>query len=225
MSLFLFGASVCLAQKNMKYELEPQVTYKKNYKSKEKSKEQIYLKNEVLWCTGKNKLASVNNSAAELIKTGQYEKGIEVLTKDLANAPLFFPFRYNLGVAHMYLENFPKALLHLEKARYIVPQYSKTYVQIGYIYFLKQKYSIAIDYYRKALRRNKKDLNILVLIGNIYLSRNQMEIAKKYYDESLRINHRYANGLLGRAKIHFHKKEYIKALTLLRSVKTDQEYD
>ena len=128
-------------------------------------------------------------------------------------------------MAYMHLEKFKKALMHFEKAQYIVPEYSKTYVQIGYIYYLKQKFSIAVDYYREALKRNKKDLGVLVLIGNIFFSRNQLEVAKKYYEESLKIDHRYANGLIGSAKIHFIKGEYIKALTLLKSVKTDQEYD
>ena len=209
----------------VEYTLDPDVTYKINESFTLKSKEKIYRKGEVLYCTGNSSIARANNEAALMIENREFEKGVLLIEKNLKNDALFFPLRYNLGVAYLYLEEFKKALVHFEKARLIVPEYSRTYLQIGFIYSIWKKENMSIDYYREAQKRNNKDLDTYILIGDIYYNRNQIDMAKKYYDASLRVNHRFPNGLLGRAKIHFIRGEYIKALFLLKSIDISGDYD
>ena len=189
------------------------------------AKEKIYLKNEALFCTGNSELARTNNEAALLIDDGKYTEAIDIIQKELPKASLFFPYRYNLGLAYMHLEKFPIAMMHFEKAQMIVPDYSRTYLQMGYIHVLWNKENTAIDYYREGMKKNKKELNTFILIGDIYYNRNQVEIADKYYTASLNINPRFPNGLLGKAKIHFKREEYYKAIVMLKGINTSGDYD
>lgn len=188
-------------------------------------KDHIYFKNDIVYCTGESSLAVENNKAAAKMESGDFAGAVEVLEKALKNSALFFPFRYNLGTCCFHLNQLKKAMLHFTKARAMVPEYAGTYLQMGAIYQRWYRDNEAIESYREALRRNKNELNTYVLIGDLFFSRNQVQLAKKYYDQSLRINHRFNNGLLGRAKIHFKEGEYYKALVVLKSVNTRDDYD
>jgi tetratricopeptide (TPR) repeat protein len=188
-------------------------------------KDTIYFKDGLAYCTGPSELAKENNRAADKMKAGEFQEAAGMLENDLKNASLFFPFRYNLGTCYLHLADLKRALLNYLKAQAVVPEYDVTYLQIGYVYERKDRDRDAIDFYRKALKKNAKELNTYVLIGDLYLRRNQVQAAKIYYDACLGINPRFPNGILGRAKIHFRQGEYRKALVLLKSVDTTGEYD
>ncbi len=187
--------------------------------------DRIYFKNEIVYCTGTSDLATANNAAAVKMEQGDFAGAAALLDKTLANASLFFPFRYNLGTCHLYLNQLRKAMLNYRKAQAVVPEYWGTYIQIGSIYQRWYRDNEAIESYREALRRKGNELNTYVLIGDLFFNRGQVQLAKKYYDQSLRINHRFNNGILGRAKIHFKEGEFYKALMTLKSIETREEYD
>ncbi|MBN2159489.1 MAG: tetratricopeptide repeat protein [Spirochaetes bacterium] len=159
------------------------------------------------------------------MENGNFTGAAGLLNGVLKNAALFFPFRYNLGICCLHMNQMKKALLHFQKAQAIVPEYSGTYLQIGSIYQFWYRDNEAIDSYREALRRNHNELNTYVLIGDLFFNRNRVQLAKKYYDQCLRINHQFNNGLLGRAKIYFREGEYYKALVMLKSIDTREDYD
>jgi len=188
-------------------------------------KDKIYFEGGFAHCTGQSEMALENNRAVEKMKAGEFQEAVPVLERALKNSSLFFPFRYNIGICYLHLSDFKKALLNFTKAQAVVPEYYGTYLQIGEVYHRINRDSEAIDYYREALKKNRKELNTYVLIGDLYLHRNQIQVAKKYYDECLNINSRFPNGLLGRAKIHFKQEEFYKALVLLKSIDTSREYD
>jgi len=185
----------------------------------------IYMKNNVLYCTGTDKAAELNNRAADLLAEEKYSEAADLLEQGLTHSALFFPFRYNLGTAYFFQNKLRRSLLNFQKAQLLVPEYSKTYLQIGFIYERWNLQSEAIEYFRKALKRNSKELDTFVLIGDIFYKRNQIEMAKKYYEASLRIYHRFPNGLLGRAKVFFKQGKYIKTIVQLKSIKPEAEYN
>ncbi len=185
----------------------------------------IYEKSGILYCTGESDLAGVNNRAADLMADGKWDEGIQVLEQGLEKVALFFPFRYNLGLAYFHVDELRKSLLNFRKAAAVVPEYPKTYLHMGNIHQRWYQDSEAIEYYRMALKRNRGELNTFILIGDLFLKRNQVELAKKYYDSSLSIDPSFPNGLLGRAKIHFIQGEYIKALNTLKAIDTRKHYD
>ncbi len=188
-------------------------------------KEYMESRNGILYLSGSSKAASVNNMAADLMVNGNYKKAKELLTGALKHDALFFPFRFNLGICYLHLNDLKMSLLNFTKAQQVFPEYSKTYIRIGYIYQRLNLEDQAISSFREALKRNRKELDTFILIGDIYFQRNQLELAKKYYEVSLTIDSRYPNGLLGLAKILFMRGKYIQSIVQLKTIKTDGEYD
>ncbi|HPS56477.1 MAG TPA: tetratricopeptide repeat protein [Spirochaetota bacterium] len=203
----------------------PDVLYHLNDRGEIIGHYSIYAKNDILFCSGDDPAGSENNRAAELMMIGEFNAASEVFEDALRHAPLFLPFRYNLGICYLYLNKLDLAMMHFTKAKQLVPEYDKIYLQIGYIYDRKNDETRALDYFSKALQLNPNELNTYILIGDIYFKRNQMNIARKYYEKALKINPVYPNGLLGLAKIHFKKEEYIKAIVLFKSINTGGDYD
>lgn len=185
----------------------------------------IYSKNDILFCTGTDPAGTANNKAAELMISGNFTEALTILEEALTHAPLFFPFRYNAGICTLYLNKLQASLIHFQKAAQLVPEYSNTYLQTGYIYGRLNKESKALEQFRMGLKKNPRELNTYILIGDIYFNRNQLSTAKKYYETAITLQNSFPNGLLGLAKIHFKNEEYIKALVLLKSIDTSENYD
>jgi len=216
--LFILGGSAGLA------DFTPG-DFKEKAEEELSPKYRIYSKNDILFCTGDDNAGRENNRAAELILEGKFKDAAEILESGIINAPLFFPFRYNLGFSYLYMNRLDESLMHFTKAKQLVPEYYKTYLQIGYIYGRWNRESDALQYFRTALKKNSRELNTYILIGDLFFNRGQLSTAKKYYDAALSINHLFPNGLLGLAKIHFKNDEYVKTIVLLKSVDTTGDYD
>ena len=203
----------------------PDIIYHLNDKAEVIGRYSIYSKDDILFCTGDDPAGTENNRAAELMQIGEFTAASKIYEAALRRAPLFLPFRYNLGICYLYLNRLDEALLHFTKAKQIMPEYDKIFLQIGYIYDRKNDETRALDNFSRALKLNPNELNTYILIGDIYFTRNQTGLARKYYEKTLKINPIYPNGLLGLAKIHFKKEEYIKAIVLFKSIDTSGDYD
>jgi len=83
----------------------------------------------------------------------------------------------------------------------------------------------AFGEFREAIRQNKRELNALVLIGDIYYANDEFSMAKKYYDASLTVDPDFPNALLGRAKLLFAQKEYLKTIEEIKKIKLSDAYD
>ncbi|HNX60122.1 MAG TPA: tetratricopeptide repeat protein, partial [Spirochaetota bacterium] len=191
----------------------------------EEPKSWIYSKNEILYCDGDTPPAIANNRAADKMAAADYEGAITDYESYLKRAPLFLPFRYNIGVCYFHVNDRARARLNLEKALNIVPEYYLTDIQLGHLASLEGSDDEAILHYRDAIRKNPKHLDAMVLVGNIYFKRHQREMASKYYEAVLAIKPRFANALLGRAKVMFEKEEYYKAYQTLGMIDMSGEYD
>jgi tetratricopeptide (TPR) repeat protein len=187
--------------------------------------ERIFSKNEILYCTGESEAALACNRAAGQLSEGKFQEAAFLLEKALRHAPLFLPFRYNLGMCYIFLNRLDLALLHFEKAAQLLPEYPPTYIQMGYIYGRWGKEDAALDHYRTALRNNPREMLALTLMGDLYFRRNQVEMASQYYGRALSIEPRYPNALLGKAKIHFSRGEYFKTMIQIKSIDLSGEYD
>ena len=196
-----------------------------NKKTEEVGKYKIYSQNDILFCTGNDPAGTANNKAAELMLSGNFSDALEILEDGLIQDPLFLPFRYNTGICNLYLNRLNIALMHFTKAAQLVPEYSKIYLQTGYIYARMNKETAALEQFRIALRKNPKELNTYILMGDIYFSRNQFSTAKKYYETTLTLQYSFPNGIIGMAKIYFKNEEYLKAMVLLKSINLSEEYD
>lgn len=191
----------------------------------ERPLQKILIRQDILYCSGDSEAARANNRAADMMLAGDYQGAVTVLEDALRHAPLFVPFRYNLGICGIHLNRLRDSLNHFKRAQAMVPEFYKIYMQTGYIYQRWNRVNNAIDEFRKAVKYNSKELNAIVSIGNIYFDRNQLESARKYYEAALAIDPFFPNGLLGSAKIHFRREEYTKTIVLLKSIDLTKEYD
>ncbi len=197
----------------------------RSFKPEPPPREELYSKNDIIYCTGELEVAKLNNTAAEMISFGEYSAAKSLLKRGLKRAPLFFPYLFNAGICSLYLGEYDQALLHMNRARAILPEFSRTYLQLGFIHQMKAKEEEAIRHFRKALEVNLYELESLILIGDIYYNRNQIMQAEKYYRASLEFDPEYPNGLIGIAKIHFYRKEYASTIIVLKGVMTEGDYD
>lgn len=187
--------------------------------------EEIYLKDHVAFCTGNLPAAVANNRGADLMIAGRYEEASKIFEDALTKAPLFYPFQYNIGICYNSMRDYPRSELHLKKALQIIPEYDATYLQLGLLSASQRDDITAIKYFQEALHHNNKELDVFILIGNVYYNRNQIEMAERYYNGALTINPRYINGKLGKAKIFYYRREFFKALLILRNIDLTADYD
>jgi tetratricopeptide (TPR) repeat protein len=197
----------------------------REYRPAPPPKEEMYSKNDVIYCTGEQEVAKLNNTAAEMISFGEYDAAKSLLERGMKRAPLFFPYLYNIGLCCLHLRDYDRALIYTNKAKNLLPEFSRTYLQLGYIQQMKARNDEAIQQFRMALRVNLYELESLILIGDIYYNRNQVGMAEKYYRASLNMDPVYPNGLIGVAKIHFYRKEYAGTIITLKGVGLEGEYD
>ncbi|HPQ54768.1 MAG TPA: tetratricopeptide repeat protein [Spirochaetota bacterium] len=188
-------------------------------------KEKMYSKNNVIYCTGTSNAAVLNNNAANMMEDGEYNSAKKLLDRGLRRAPLFFPFLYNRGSCSLYLKEYEHGLIFLKRAKNMLPEFSHTYLQMGYIHELMGDNDTAIEYFRKALKVNSRELLSFILIGDIYYNRRQVKTAEKYYKASLKIDPEYPNGLVGIAKIHFYRNEFYSCIIVIKSINMEEEYD
>lgn len=197
----------------------------REYKPVPPPKEEMYTKNDLVYCTGELEISRLNNTAADMIVFGEHAAAKKLFERGLKKAPLFFPFLYNIGVCCLFLREFKLALIYLQKAKNILPEYSRTYLQIGFTYQMMAEEERAIAYFREALKVNLYEIEALILIGDIYYYRKQMTQAEKYYRASLEMDPFFSNGIIGIAKIQFFRKEYASTIITLKGVDISGDYD
>ena len=186
----------------------------------------ISRRGDLLVCGGDLPAARANNIAVEMMEKGKFEEAALELEKALLRAPLFVPFRYNLGVAYSYLRDFKKANLNFDKAIYQVPQYYIFYIQKGLVCEMEFRDDEALEWYKKAARLNRMEVEPLVVIGNLYFSRGQHSMAEKYYTAALKLSPTYANAIIGMAKIYFSRENlYLCYMTLKKVDLKNQNFD
>jgi tetratricopeptide (TPR) repeat protein len=80
---------------------------------------------------------------------------------------------YLKGMACFIMDDFQKALFHLEQSVQINPNNSYAYYQTGLLYSKLNQYQKAVDAYNQAIQLNPNDFNAYFGLGIAYLRLNQ----------------------------------------------------
>lgn len=225
--IFIFTFSPTLSQEYTDLELlQYLLKQDKNAVETPTPPNSIYRKNTTLYCTGDDPISITNNKGADLMEEGKYEEAITVFSEGLKSAPLFFPYHYNIGKCYrIELDTIP-ALVHLKKAKQLVPEYYLVYMEFGHLYVTNNHYSDAIDEYKKASKLNDKYLDPYIYIGNIHLKLHRKNQAKQYFLAVLDRDPFHPNALLGKARLEFEDEDYYRSFMTLKEIKIEgEDYD
>ncbi|MBI4710527.1 MAG: tetratricopeptide repeat protein, partial [Nitrospirae bacterium] len=100
-----------------------------------------------------------NNLGVSLINLGEYEKAISYITQAIITQatkiyPLYAHAHNNLAVALMAIGKAETAFSHAAYAIKIKPGYGDAYNTMGELYFQKEQYNDALNYFNKAIELN-----------------------------------------------------------------------
>eukprot|EP01006_Ploeotia_vitrea_P011736 TRINITY_DN31181_c0_g1_i1.p1 TRINITY_DN31181_c0_g1~~TRINITY_DN31181_c0_g1_i1.p1 ORF type:complete len:493 (-),score=270.15 TRINITY_DN31181_c0_g1_i1:37-1356(-) len=113
-------------------------------------------------------VANLKQVGRSLYLLGKHKQAIEVY-KEAANIESEdWEIYHNQGLCYIFLKRYDEAIEALETANDIQRQ-DATYLQLGKVYTLQEKYEDAINVYQEALVYSPENPDILVTIGLLYL--------------------------------------------------------
>ena len=116
--------------------------------------------------------------------------------------PGMFRARANLGLAYNKANRQPEAIVQLEQALAINPDYAEAWVELGNIYHQMQRLDAAERAYRHALSLSPSLEGIYYNLGNIALGRGKVQEAIAFYGETLSRNPSFADAYNNRGQAY-----------------------
>lgn len=149
----------------------------------------------------------------------KYEKAIEQYDKIIAKGGRFLGTTYiNKGVTqHDYLNDMEGAFQSFkESQKYINGKTYLAFFYLGIIFQNKKKYSEAINWYEKALDKNKKDSALWSNIGQCYYINGDIDKAKVSLSKAIELGFIYQMPYNYLGIIYMEQKNYKKAEKVLK---------
>jgi len=118
---------------------------------------------------------------------GNLSKAEEVLQKAIRymiDANTF----YNLGLVYRQAGLFSKAEEEFRYAAYLIPKFTKAYYDLGYLYFIQEKYDDTIEQWSKILEIEPLFDNKYIVLNNlgiVYKKKQMPDKALEYFLEAL----------------------------------------
>jgi protein O-mannosyl-transferase len=115
----------------------------------------------------------------------------------------------------VYLRNIGKldeALLFLDKASLIAPEYEQPYYIRGTILIQKQDFNEAVNAYKKALELNGLHTPSMNAAGRVFLNQEKYEDAKQFFMKAYEIDKRNYESLIGLLAVAINKKDFDMAI-------------
>jgi tetratricopeptide (TPR) repeat protein len=107
---------------------------------------------------------------------------------------------------------FDDALKLLNEAQKLDPEYYLYPYEIGYAYYLQQKYDKALEEFKKVLNYNNINDQCYSMLGNTYDILGDTSNAFKSYNDGLKLFPKSGRLFLEKGNVYWGKKEYLSAL-------------
>jgi tetratricopeptide (TPR) repeat protein len=122
-------------------------------------------------------------------RTGKVDDAIKCYHKALDNMLYQNPqdAHLNLGVAYLNRKEYEKAVVQLEKAIKLVPDFTAAYNSLGQAYEGLRKYGEARLAYEKALEYNPVYTRALLNLGKLLYRSGEKQKATKYFDRVVKL--------------------------------------
>lgn len=135
---------------------------------------------------------SLTNSLFVHINSGQIDEAIkigeEVLSKIIIKKPEFY---YNLGYAYVLKANIHRAVMHLDRAIRLNPDFVFAYNNLGCALWATGKYTEAIRMFKKAIAQEPDYVDAYFNLGIAYLHLKRLEDAYLAFKKVLGIDPDY----------------------------------
>ena len=116
------------------------------------------------------------------------QKAYALLDKALEHKPDFVYAHYVLGYYDYKNNKIPEAEIKMKEAISLDPKYWQAYKLLGDIYFLKAKYTSAINWYKKALEQNQSDVVLCNDTGIALMRAERYKEALVYLNKALNLD-------------------------------------
>jgi tetratricopeptide (TPR) repeat protein len=154
-----------------------------------------------------------------LIETGELDKGIEVLQKDLALVDFDPMVGDLLGFAYWRKGEEQKALEHYRKALVLDDTYALTYSNLGALYFSRYSrtrertdYIQSMEYYKKAIEHDPDLAVAYKRLGAGYRIAGRVDAAITIWEKALELNPLDDFVILNLGKSHLERGNKVLAL-------------
>jgi O-antigen ligase/Tfp pilus assembly protein PilF len=114
------------------------------------------------------------------------EEFLQKTTRYLIDANTF----YNLGLIYSQAGLFSKAEEEFKYAVYLIPKFTKAYYDLGYLYFIQERYDDTIEQWNKILEIEPDFPNKYIVLNNlgiVYQKKEMPEKALEYFLQALQL--------------------------------------
>ena len=119
--------------------------------------------------------------------SGDLAKGEEFLQR-ANNYVIDINTFYNLGLVYRQAGLFSKAEQEFKYALYLMPEFTKAYYELGYLYFIQERYEETIENWHKILEIEPNFANRFILfhdLGIVYQKKGMIDKALEYFLKAL----------------------------------------
>lgn len=127
---------------------------------------------------------AIKQVARSLFLLGKHKAALEVYTDVLAVSPHDWEVVHNQGVCYIHLKEYEKAIDAFRTALKMSPQ-TITYMQLGRAHLKMGSAENAVEVFKKAVKHNPEDPELLSTLGLLYLQTNSTEKAFECFGSAL----------------------------------------
>eukprot|EP00754_Rhynchopus_humris_P043405 Rhum_TRINITY_DN3208_c0_g2::Rhum_TRINITY_DN3208_c0_g2_i1::g.10014::m.10014/K16531/BBS4; Bardet-Biedl syndrome 4 protein len=162
-----------------------------------------------------NNVQNLKQVGRALYLLGKHRAAIGIYEEAKSYSDEDWEIAHNMGLCHLYLKQYERAEDCFVKAN-IIQRHDATYVQLGKLYTLQDKYHEAIDVYLESLDYSPENPELLTTVGLLYLRLSENYKAFDYLGNSLTHDPRNPKTILAAGSIIQDHNDMDVALTKYR---------
>ena len=156
-------------------------------------------------------IRNIKQVARSLYLLGKQQAALQIYNEALEIDNNDREIYHNRGLCHMHLKEYGKAIEAFESANDIQP-HDSTYIQLGKLFVLQNKYEEAVQIYEEALENSPENPVLLTTLGLLFLRMNETFKAFKKLGAALALDPTSDKGNLASGSIIQDHQDYDVAL-------------
>lgn len=166
-------------------------------------------------CMNPNNVLNLKQVGRSLYLLGRHKQAIKVYDEAISLAQEDWELYHNKGLCYLYLKAFEQAIDAFQEANDI-QRHDSTFMQLGKVYTLQEKYKEAVEVYMEALDFSPENPEILTTVGLLYLQLGENYRAFDFLGNSLTHDVKNPRTILAAGSIIQDHNDYDVALVKYR---------